>query len=73
MLSSDAKYYCPACGSAMENLNSSTPEAMKARCILCAQTWTITTSPVSRNTDSVERCTRFELTRFSWAARWCWG
>jgi hypothetical protein len=44
MLSSDATYYCPACGSVMDILESSTPEVAKARCILCAQTWTITTS-----------------------------
>jgi hypothetical protein len=43
MLSSDSTYYCPACGSAMENVKSTTAEVV-SRCALCAQTWTITTS-----------------------------
>ena len=43
-LSEGATFYCPACGSEMDDRPSNDPEVALVRCILCAMTWTITTS-----------------------------
>jgi|tagenome__1003787_1003787.scaffolds.fasta_scaffold16104928_1 hypothetical protein len=43
-LSIDATFFCPACGCEMENVQRPSADFAIARCKLCGQTWTISTS-----------------------------